>query len=94
MARKLSEAEVTAWLRHMGMSEEQIAAELAAHHQRHARRPRIAALMAEARYWARALHSPRRWHRDRRTVDDMNRWAKAHPGLTGQQDHAADTGEG
>jgi N-acyl-D-aspartate/D-glutamate deacylase len=93
MARKLSEAEVTAWMRHIGMSEEQIAAEVAAHEQRHAR-PRIAALMAEARYWARALYSPRRWHRDHRAVDAMHQWAESHPGLIGQQDQAADTGEG
>ena len=54
----------------------------------------IAALMAEAHYWLQSLYSPRRWHRNRRTVDAMQRWAKSHPGLAGQQDQAADTGEG
>ena len=33
-ARTLTEAQVTAWMRHAGFSEEQIAAEMAAHEQR------------------------------------------------------------
>lgn len=78
-ARTLTEAQVTAWMRHAGFSEEQIAAEMAAHEQRSAR-PRIAKLMAKAGY--RALC----WHRNRRAVDAMYQWVDAHPGLTGQGD--------
>jgi hypothetical protein len=89
MARTLTEAEVIAWMRHAGFSEEQISAEMAAHRQRRAR-PRIAAMMAKPYDWARILWSLRR-RRNRRAVNAMYQWAKSHPGLAGQ---AEDQGAG